>query len=208
MRATKAHGRHLVLRMSQLGKQADLQHPWLPQHPLLLGLVHHLCHCQCAQPNHASCGTRPPAQHANRCPHTTCSYFLRQALGTQVLTAKNLTESCKHGAISLLRRMFNMQFSRAAKGNCLGSCHLWLHTYIQYCSCTRSLDLQTDKLQSQIDFVNAFEKVCFCHRQILSNATCKMQNAKWNAVANRKFSDVLIFTNYLLAFCAEISKSE
>lgn len=112
LRATKAHGRHL--RMSQLGKQADLQHPWRPQHPLLLGLVHHLCHRQCAQPNHASCGTRPPAQDANRCPHITCSYFLRQALGTQVLTAKNLTESCKHGAISLLRRMFNMQFSRAA----------------------------------------------------------------------------------------------
>ena len=26
----------------------------------------------------------------------------------------------------------------AAKGNCLDSFHLWLLTYVQYCSCTRS----------------------------------------------------------------------
>ena len=62
---------------------------WLPQKPLLLGLVHHLY--QCAQPKHDSCGTWPRSQHANWCPHTTCSYFLRQALGTKVLTVKNVT---------------------------------------------------------------------------------------------------------------------
>ena len=39
---------------------------------------------------------------------------------------------------SLLRRMSNMKFSRAAKGNCLGFCHFWLHMYIQCCRCTRS----------------------------------------------------------------------
>ena len=35
-----------------------------------------------------------------------------------------------------------------------------------------------DVLRLKFDFVNAFGKVCFCHRQILKNATCKMQNTK------------------------------
>ena len=36
----------------------------------------------------------------------------------------------------------------------------------------------TDISGLQFDFVNAFGKLCFHHRQILENATCKMQNAK------------------------------
>jgi len=44
-------------------------------------------------------------------------------------------------------------------------------------------DLQPDITQLHMDFVNAFGKVCFCHRAIfvkcnLQNAKCKMQNAK------------------------------
>ena len=35
-----------------------------------------------------------------------------------------------------------------------------------------------------------------------------MQNAKWHCSFKSKFSDLLIFTNHILAFCAEICKSE
>ena len=33
---------------------------------------------------------------------------------------------------------------------------------------------------------NAFEKVCFCHWQMLSSATCKMQGTKWNCSCKSK----------------------
>ena len=33
---------------------------------------------------------------------------------------------------------------------------------------------------------NAFEKVCFCHWQMLSSATCKMQSTKWNCSCKSK----------------------